>query len=134
MRKNTKFFLLIAILILYKLITFTFGIENTKIFLFLINPIFYLSIFLLARKILSKPFERKKERKEKSKTTIIFTFLYLIIFFLLGLVLTFENTPYSLKILSIIKNLYSFISVIVFQELTRSLMVNVASKKKICYA
>lgn len=133
MGKKISFFGIICILLSYVLVNYFLQFEGKTFHTYLINPLVYFLIFLLARKLFNKPFERKKERKEKIKTTIIFTFIYLIVFFLMGLILTFERTPYSSNIISIIKNIYAFIPVIILQELIRNLLVHNCPKKKIYY-
>ena len=58
--------------------------------------------------------------------------LYIIIFYLIGLFLGFENSPYSHDIVSIIKNIYEFVLIIIFEEYIRNYLIT-NSQKKIDY-
>ena len=62
---------------------------------------------------------RIKGEKDKEQSMLIAMIIYIIIYFLSGLIFGFERTPYSKDIVSIIKNIWSFGSVVVFQEIVR---------------
>ena len=57
-----------------------------------------------------------------------------MIYFSLGLVFGYERSPYSHEVVAILKNLWTFISVIVFQEFTRYQLVKLSPKKIGYYA
>lgn len=82
--------------------------------------------------LLGKDFTlRVKDENNKTQSLIIGLIIYIIIYFLLGLVFGFQKTPYSKEIFSILKNLWSFGGIIFFQELIRNSMIKIEKHKKL---
>lgn len=65
-----------------------------------------------------------RANKEKIKTILIILMLYYIIYFLLGLKFGYSNSPYSLKISEIIKNIFYILGIKLVQEYIRNKIVN----------
>ena len=89
----------------------------------ILNLIIWIIIFFRARK-LENQHNRFKGLKDKLKTIFIIISIYLIGYYLSGLFLGYLHTVYSTEILGILSNFLFYISVIIFQEYTRSRLVN----------
>ena len=74
---------------------------------------------------------RVKGEKDKTQSLIIALIIYIIVYFLLGLIFGFEKTPYSKDLFSILKNIWSFGGLIFFQEFIREALVKNNKKKKL---
>jgi len=74
---------------------------------------------------------RVKDENNKTQSLVIVMIIYIILYFLLGLIFGFQRTPYSKDILSILINVWSFGGIIFFQEFIRSSMVKIEKKKTI---
>ena len=61
----------------------------------------------------------KKVKKIVTQITILIILLYIVLGFIFGLILGFNKNPLDVNLISIIKNTYTIISIIVFQELIR---------------
>lgn len=72
---------------------------------------------------------RIKGGKDKTQSLFIILIVYFIIYYLLGLIFGFEKTPYAKDVLSILKNVWSFGSVIVCQEIVRTSIIKEEKKK-----
>lgn len=130
----------IKILGLY-LITFFYTISVSVLFIdkfisnysLLINPIMWLLLFLLGL-LIAKDFSfRFKSAKEKAQTVLIVVLSYLIIYFLSGIFLGYATSPFSHELVSIFKNIWSFLIIIIFQEYIRYVLLNNCSKNKVFY-
>lgn len=84
-----------------------------------INPLIWIGMFGISYFLSHDSNLRIKGEKEKTQSLIIAMIIYIIIYFLSGLVFGFERTPYSKSLTSIIKNIWFFGSLVVFQELIR---------------
>lgn len=65
-----------------------------------------------------------RSNKEKVKTVLIILMFYYIIYFFLGLKFGYSNSPYSLKISEIIKNLLYILGIKLIQEYVRNKIIN----------
>lgn len=74
---------------------------------------------------------RIKGESDKTQSLLISLIIYIIIYFLLGLIFGFEKTPYSKTISNIIKNVWSFGGLIVFEELARESLIKSDKKHKL---
>lgn len=115
---------LISILFIEDIITY----YNT-----IINPIAWFIIFLISYYI-SKDFSiRVRAKKDKVQTVLIIILIYLIFFSLSGLFFGYSKTPYSHSIIGILKNIWSFLLIIIFQEYTRYVLAKNCCKSKLFY-
>ena len=96
-----------------------------------INPAFWIMICGIAFYLSQDSNLRVKGERDKTQSLLIVLIIYIIVYFLLGLVFGFERTPYSKKIFSIIRNLWSFVGIIFFQEMIRTALVKNEKKKTI---
>lgn len=75
---------------------------------------------------------RFRAETEKVKLVVIIIVFYYILYLLIGLITGYKNSPYSLKINEIIKNIVFIVFFISIQEFVRSQLLN-QSKSKISY-
>jgi len=129
-RFNNKTLIIYIVLIVFALIKLIFKLDNNTIFNFYILPVIWIGLAFLAIKLLEYEKPRIKDKIGKAQTLFILAISYLIIYFSLGLIFGFEYSPYARDILSIFKNIWTFIVVIIFQEKIRCILVNYTSNKK----
>lgn len=95
----------------------------------IINPIFWLIIFILGIFMTTDDYNHFFNKREKIEVIIIILFIYLIIYFSLGLIFGYSYNVYNnTNINLIIKNIYFYIMPIVFQEYIRGVLCNYSNK------
>lgn len=99
----------------------------------IINPIFWIALFGLSIYLFKDSKTRIKLKKDKVQTVLIIILMYLIFYFLSGLFFGYSRSPYAHSILGVIKNFWSFVVIIVFQEYVRHILANNCSKRKLFY-
>lgn len=121
-----------SILIIYFIVnTFVLIPSSPNFYNEIINPVIWIIICGIAVFLSRDSTIRVKGEQDKTQSLLIVLIIYIICYFLLGLIFGFERTPYSKDILSIIKNLWSFAGIIFFQEFIREALVKNEKKKKI---
>lgn len=111
---------------------FILNVTN-KIYSLVISPICwgilgFISIFAYKKK------ERESTKKNIIKSVIIVTFIYMIIYYSIGLFIGYLKSPYSHSISNIIKNTISILFIIIVQENLRNVFVDNANKNIIKFA
>lgn len=71
---------------------------------------------------------RVKDKYGKVQTLFILSIIYILVYFLLGLLFGFEYSPYSKQILALFNNFLNIVIVIFLQEYVRCSLVNYNSK------
>ena len=128
MKKN---FIIYGILILYFILNgFVLPSLNLNYYNEFINPLMWIVCCGVAVLLSNDSSLRVKGKQDKIQSLLIVLILYIIFYFLLGLLFGFEKTPYSKDIFSILKNLWSFVGIIFFQEFIREAVLK-NSKKSI---
>ena len=129
-----KNIILYAILTVYLLLSvFVFGSHNIPLYNEIVNPIIWIIICGVAIYLSKDESLRVKDERNKTQSLIIALIIYIIVYFLLGLIFGFQKTPYAKDIGNILRNIWSFGSIIVFQEIVRNSMIRIEKKKKINY-
>ncbi|MDD6480578.1 MAG: signal peptidase I [Clostridium sp.] len=101
----------------------------------LCNPLFWLFMAILSYLVArDEPSQKMRNKYDITQSIVIIVVIYCMIYFSLGLVFGYERSPYSHEVVAILKNLWTFISVIVFQEFTRYQLVKLSPKKIGYYA
>lgn len=105
-----------------------------NIFVINIKNGYIISIILLlflGVTIVALGYEKNRQRFKKDiiLNIIIYTFLFQIILYLIGLFLGFIRNPYSLSFLNIIKNIFPILLIIVISELLRY-CINIKGQNK----
>ena len=95
----------------------------------IINPLIWILLCALAVFLSRDSSLRVKGEKDKTQSLLIALIIYIIVYFLLGLLFGFEKTPYAKDLFSILKNLWSFGGLIFFQEYIREALVKNEKKK-----
>ena len=127
MKKNL---ILYTLLIIYLVVNiFWLSAANVPFYNELINPFLWIVICVVAFLLSKGDVLRVKDEWNKTQSLIIVLIIYSIFYFLLGLVFGYQKTPYSKEILIVLRNLWSFTSIIFFQEYIRNAMVRIEKKK-----
>lgn len=125
----TLYALLIAFLI-GRVFLINFGVSK---YTNLLNPLFWIFMtitsFLVTR---DDPNIKMRNKVDIIQSVTIAIILYCMIYFSLGLVFGYEKSPYLHTLPAILKNIWAFIVIIVFQEYTRFQMIR-SSPKTIGY-
>lgn len=101
----------------------------------LCNPLFWLFMAILSYLVArDEPSQKMRNKYDITQSIVIIVIIYCMVYFSLGLVFGYERSPYSHEVVAIFKNLWTFISVIVFQEFTRYQLVKLSPKKIGYYA
>lgn len=129
-RFSLNVLIMYLVIIVYCSIINIFNLDIYPIFSIYINPTIWLLLIVLTLKLLKPDKSRIKDKGGKKQTLFIFSIFYLIIYFLLGLLFGFEYSPYSHKLIGIIKNIFSIVLVIIFQEKLRCILINYIGNKK----
>ncbi len=127
-------FIIYCLLIAYIILnTFVLMPMNLSFYNELINPIIWM-IMCGACVVLNEGSNlRIKGKGDKTQSLIIILIIYIIVYFLLGLVFGFEKTPYAKDVFSVLKNLWSFCGIIFFQEFIRETIIKNDKKNKLNY-
>ena len=94
------------------------------IYLYIINPIFWIGLSVLLHNLLGKNFENRKFKKEIMEYTIIATLVFIIVYMLSGLFVTFGQNPYNTTPIGLLNNLWIFGTVLVAKEFVRYKLIN----------
>ncbi|MBR2840354.1 MAG: signal peptidase I [Bacilli bacterium] len=125
-----KLFVLYGLLSIYLLLNvFVLSPMNFPLYNEIINPFVWMFIMGCSIYLSMDSGLRIKGARDKTQSLIISLIIYIIVYFLLGLIFGFEKTPYAKDVLSILKNLWSFGSVIVCQEIVRESVIKENKKK-----
>ena len=134
MQKNKKATIIVILLILvYGLLAEIKLIPNiNNIYLYIINPIIWITLVVFLKKVLGKSYEVKKLKDDIISYSLIAVLAYIITYLISGLFITFGKNPYSRTLIGIITNLWIFAVPIIAKEYIRyKLINNVYEKDKI---
>ena len=123
--RNIKYKAIYIIILIYLIISFfSSNFIDNKIYTLIINPIFWITISIYLYRYSNNNYGRFKELRENCKTLFIITLFYIIIYFFGGLIFTYAKNPYSHELLTIIKNIYQIVLVLICMEYARSALIN----------
>lgn len=123
--KRVRWNLIQVLLVIYLLFSILFSRKiDANIYSYYINPLVLLIIAISAFIYTDNHHGRFVNYDDNKKTVIIATLLYIIIYFLSGLIFGYANTIYDHSIMGIIKNMYQYVFPIIFIEYIRSAIVN----------
>lgn len=121
MKKN---YIIYSLLLFYLLLnTYVIAPAGLSYYNEIINPALWIMLCGLSLYLSRDTNLRVKGERDKIQSLLIALIIYIIIYFLLGLIFGFERTPYSKSLIGIIKNLWSFVSIVFFQEFIREALV-----------
>lgn len=99
------------------------------------NPIFWIFTAILSYLIArDEPNLKVRGKYDITQTVIIILILYCMIYFSLGLVFGYEKSPYSHELIPMLKNIWTFVIAIGFQEYVRMQLIKLSPKKIGYYA
>lgn len=122
--KNITIFFIIIILLFGLLGNIKLIRDINIIYLYIINPIFWIGFSILLYCLLGKNIENKKLKKPIIQYTIIATLVYIIVYMLSGLFVTFGKNPYNTTFIGLLNNLWIFGVVLVSKEYVRYKLIN----------
>lgn len=128
--------IIILLMLLYSLFSYSdFTRQSNFIYLYIINPIFWIGLALFLRFTIGKTYESRKNRKELIEYCAIGVLSYILIYMISGLFVTFGQNPYATTALGLLTNLWILATVIIAKEYIRyKLIQNVYEKDKIAIA
>ncbi len=127
---NKKIYILYTLIIGIIFYNIFFARYNIDIYNTIINPLLWIIVFLVSIFYVNEIRKRDKHNKDKIEIVSIIMLFYFIIYFLLGLVFTYSKSIYGQDILTMFKNVWSFISIIIFKEYVRTRIVDNAGGSK----
>lgn len=126
MQKSKSATIVICIIIL--LFGFLGNIKLIKevniLYLYIINPIFWIGLSILLQHFLGKNIENKKLKKQIREYTIIATLVFIIVYMLSGLFVTFGKNPYNASPIGLMHNLWISGSILISKEFVRYKLIN----------
>ena len=126
----------IIVILIYGLLSnfrFVFGLNG--LYLYIVNPIFWIIFCVILLLSLGTLYTNTKLRKKIIQYTTVATLTYLIVYMLSGLFVTFGENPYSTTLKGLIINLWSLGIPIFAKEYIRyKLINNVYDRDKVKFA
>ena len=130
-RMNGKIWVIYGILIVYLFLLILFSsIFKETFYTSFIQQIFWFGLSLYAYYASDKERFRNRDKIGKIQMVVIFTIIYLMAYFALGLAFGYTKSPYSHTLSSMLSNLWVFIPVIIFQEYLRAVLVRFTKRNK----
>ena len=134
MQKSKILTIIVIIVILFYGLLANFKLVNeiNTIYLYYINPLFWIVLAVLLKNTINDVYRSLKIKKEIIYCTIICALIYVMIYMVSGLFLTFGKNPYFTTIKGFIINLWIFGTIIIAKEFIRyKLINNVYGKDKV---
>ena len=129
--KKATIIIIITMLVYGFFATFKLIKEINILYLYIINPLFWLLLAGFLYLTLGKSIENKKMKKSIIQYTIVAILTYILIYMISGIVVTFGKNPYDTTVFGIITNIWMFGVAIVSKEYIRyKLIDNVYEKDK----
>lgn len=131
-KMNNKIWVVYGILIVYlfSLILFP-SVFKSDIYTKVLQQALWVGLAIYCYYVSDNEKFRGRDKIGKIQMVVIFTILYLLIYFLLGLLFGYKVSPYSHSLLAILNNLWVFIPVIIFQEYIRAILVRYTKRNEI---
>lgn len=115
---------ILIIMLFYFLFSQIYLTSLGSIFVYIINPIFFVTVCLILRFRILSPYKTKKYKNKIIQYTILTVALYSAVYILSGLFLTFGKNPYAVGIKGVFLNLYSTGLIIFCREYIRFKTIN----------
>ncbi len=128
---NNKIWVVYGILIVYLFILILFPpIFKESIYTKLIQQILWFGLAFYCYYASDKESFRNRDKTGKIQIVIIFTIIYLMVYFVLGLLFGYKRSPYAHTFSAILTNIWVFIPVIFFQEYIRAVLVRFTKRNE----
>lgn len=122
--KNATIVIMIIILLFGLLGSIKLVRDINVIYLYIINPIFWIGLSIFLRCVLGKNIENRKLKKQVMEYTIIATLVFIIVYMLSGLFVTFGKNPYNTTSIGLLHNLWITGVILVAKEFVRYKLIN----------
>lgn len=128
---NNKIWVVYGILIVYLFLLILFPpIFKESIYTKLIQQILWFGLTFYCYYASDKESFRNRDKTGKIQIVIIFTIIYLMVYFVLGLLFGYKRSPYAHTFSAILTNIWVFIPVIFFQEYIRAVLVRFTKRNE----
>lgn len=121
--KNATIIVIIFILIYGIFANFKLQ-ELGSIYTYIINPIFWIILAIAIRILLGKSYKKKRLKKDIIQYTLIAILVYILVYLISGIFVTFGENPYERTLVGLITNLWIFGTVIISREYIRYKLIN----------
>ena len=129
MQKSNKNIIYLIIILIYAILSQIIFSGYGQKFTNIINPIFWIIFSIIMYVTITPQIINKRNEKKVVQYTIVATLVYIIIYFLCGLFVTFGRNPYSNTILGLLTNFWVTGIVILGREYTRYKIISSTRKK-----
>lgn len=117
--------IIIALIFLYSILaTFKLIPDINILYLYVINPLFWIFTSVLLRVTLGSNSENKKLKKPIIEYTIIAVLSFIIVYMLSGLVVTFGKNPYNTSLKGLMNNIWLLGVALIGKEYVRYKLIN----------
>ena len=128
---NNKIWVVYGILIVYLFLLILFPpIFKESIYTKLIQQILWFGLAFYCYYASDKESFRNRDKTGKIQIVIIFTIIYLMVYFVLGLLFGYKRSPYAHTFSAILTNIWVFIPVIFFQEYIRAVLARFTKRNE----
>ena len=131
MQKSNKNICYLIIVLIYAILSQTIFYKLGQKFTNIINPIFWIVFLIITYITMTPRIINKKNEKKIIQYAIVAALIYIIVYFLSGLLVTFGASPYSNTIKGIAINLWVTGTVIIGREFVRQIIIGDTKKKQI---
>ena len=129
---DKKLFTILMIIVIYFFLSLFIFIPNCgSIYARVINPLTWIGISIFGLFYIGNKTFKKRYHYDVNQTILLLLIIYVIIYYMSGLFLSYVKVPYSYTLLGIIKNLWTYGIVIICEEYLRQLLVHNYNKNKI---
>ena len=127
--KLATIFLILTILIYGLLSKIKFIYDFNGLNLYVINPLFWLILSIILTVFIKNNYENKKLKRNILQYTTVAVLVYIIVYMVSGLFVTFGKNPYNTSFIGLLKNLWMFGIPICAKEFIRYKLINNVYKK-----
>ena len=120
----------LIVLVAYLILSFTLQLTNPKLYTSLINPIFWIGLFIYLLDFRKKVYVQIPKKKKYVEIISLISIAYIVLYFYLGFVVGFSKSPYNHTLMGYLKNTFEIFIPIIAIEYTRSILVNRNKKNK----
>ena len=134
MKKGQKLVTILVLIMIYVVLLPTCILPFfSRYYTYIINPIFWTALAILTYYFYKKVKIKNKYNRYFAKLTFYISLAFIILVFLSGFVFGFTPTTFDNTLLGIIKNVYCFVIVLLFQEYIRYYLINSVRRKTKVY-
>ena len=122
--KNLTIAIIILMLIYGLLANLKLVFNINAIYLYIINPLFWITLAVFLKIAIGKSYQKSKIKKEVIQYILIAVIIYILTYMISGLFITFGNNPYFTTVKGFLINLWMFGTVIISKEYIRYRLIN----------